>query len=123
MSWSFSAPATSLPGRMRCPARSSSSRPSTAVRVPSPTIRAQPHDGCRRDIAPDRPAAPAACLAALPADVPVTALGVGSNLLVRDGGVKGVVIRLMRGFTGVVVEGHEVLAGAGGLDLNVGLAA
>ena len=32
---------------------------------------------------------------ALPADVPVTVLGVGSNLLVRDGGVPGVVIRLV----------------------------
>ena len=35
----------------------------------------------------------------------VTVLGVGSNLLVRDGGIKGVVIRLMRGFTGIAVEG------------------
>ena len=62
-------------------------------------------------------------LAALPQDVPVTVLGVGSNLLVRDGGVKGVVIRLMRGFTGIEVEGHEVIAGAGALDLNVALTA
>lgn len=62
-------------------------------------------------------------LAALPADVPVTVLGVGSNLLVRDGGIKGVVIRLMRGFTGISVEGSQVLAGAGALDLNVALTA
>lgn len=62
-------------------------------------------------------------LAALPADVPAMVLGVGSNLLVRDGGVKGVVIRLMRGFTGIVVEGHEVVAGAGAPDLNVALTA
>jgi UDP-N-acetylmuramate dehydrogenase len=61
----------------------------------------------------------AAFLAALPHDVPVMALGVGSNLLVRDGGVRGVVIRLMRGFTEVAVEGTEVHAGAGALDLNV----
>jgi UDP-N-acetylmuramate dehydrogenase len=61
----------------------------------------------------------AAFLAALPHDVPVMALGVGSNLLVRDGGVRGVVIRLMRGFTEVAVEGTEVRAGAGALDLNV----
>jgi hypothetical protein len=47
----------------------------------------------------------AAFMAGLPADVPVTVLGVGSNILVRDGGVKGVVIRLLRGFTGVSVEG------------------
>ena len=65
----------------------------------------------------------AAFLAALPADVPVTVLGVGSNLLVRDGGIKGVVIRLMRGFTGIAVEGNEVVAGAGALDLNVALTA
>jgi len=65
----------------------------------------------------------AAFLEALPADVPVTVLGVGSNLLVRDGGIKGVVIRLMRGFTGIAVEGTEVVAGAGALDLNVALTA
>ncbi|MFI5000431.1 MAG: UDP-N-acetylmuramate dehydrogenase [Reyranellales bacterium] len=62
-------------------------------------------------------------LKALPADVPVMVLGVGSNLLVRDGGVKGVVIRLMRGFTGIEVQGDEVVAGAGALDLNVALTA
>jgi UDP-N-acetylmuramate dehydrogenase len=62
-------------------------------------------------------------LAVLPSDVPVMVLGVGSNLLVRDGGVKGVVIRLMRGFTGIEVEGHEVMAGAGAPDLNVALTA
>jgi UDP-N-acetylmuramate dehydrogenase len=65
----------------------------------------------------------AAFLEALPADVPVTVLGVGSNLLVRDGGLKGVVIRLMRGFTGIAVDGSEVVAGAGALDLNVALTA
>ena len=62
-------------------------------------------------------------MAALPADVPVTVLGVGSNILVRDGGVKGVVIRLLRGFAGIAVEGHEIVAGAGALDLNVALTA
>jgi UDP-N-acetylmuramate dehydrogenase len=65
----------------------------------------------------------ASFLKALPADVPVTVLGVGSNLLVRDGGVRGVVIRLMRGFAGIEVDGHEVVAGAGALDLNVALTA
>jgi UDP-N-acetylmuramate dehydrogenase len=59
----------------------------------------------------------------LPAEIHVTVLGVGSNLLVRDGGIKGVVIRLMRGFTGIAVEGHEVVAGAGAPDLNVALTA
>ncbi|WP_428686340.1 UDP-N-acetylmuramate dehydrogenase [Reyranella sp.] len=62
-------------------------------------------------------------MAGLPSDVPVTVLGVGSNILVRDGGVRGVVIRLLRGFTGISVEGHEILAGAGALDLNVALTA
>jgi len=62
-------------------------------------------------------------MAGLPAEVPVTVLGVSSNILVRDGGVKGVVIRLLRGFTDIAVEGHEVVAGAGALDLNVALTA
>jgi UDP-N-acetylmuramate dehydrogenase len=65
----------------------------------------------------------ASFLAALPADVAVTVLGVGSNLLVRDGGVKGVVVRLMRGFTAIAVEGDEVVSGTGALDLNVALTA
>src|SRR5215471_10922630 len=65
----------------------------------------------------------ASFLAALPADVPVTVLGVGSNIIVRDGGVKGVVIRLMRGFTAITVEGNEGVAGAGAPDLNVALTA
>ena len=65
----------------------------------------------------------ASFLAALAPEVPVTVLGVGSNVIVRDGGVKGVVIRLMRGFTGIAVEGHEVVAGAGAPDLNVALTA
>jgi UDP-N-acetylmuramate dehydrogenase len=62
-------------------------------------------------------------LEALPSDVPVTVLGVGSNVIVRDGGIRGVVIRLLRGFTGITVEGHEVVAGAGAPDLNVALTA
>ena len=65
----------------------------------------------------------ASFLKALPGDVPVSVLGVGSNVLVRDGGIKGVVIRLMRGFTGVTVDGSDVVAGAGALDLNVALTA
>jgi UDP-N-acetylmuramate dehydrogenase len=65
----------------------------------------------------------ASFLSALPADVSVTVLGVGSNLLVRDGGVKGVVIRLMRGFTSINVEGNELMSGAGAPDLNVALTA
>lgn len=65
----------------------------------------------------------AAFLAAKPADVPVTAIGVASNLLVRDGGVEGVVVRLGRGFVDIEARGAEMHAGAGALDLNVAIAA
>lgn len=54
-----------------------------------------------------------------PLDVPVTVIGVGSNLLVRDGGVPGVVVRLGRGFADIRADGTTVAAGAGALDLNV----
>ena len=58
-------------------------------------------------------------LSTKPADVPVTVIGVGSNLLVRDGGVPGVVIRLGRTFATVEFDGTHVGAGAGALDVNV----
>ncbi len=62
----------------------------------------------------------AAFLVGLPADVPVTVIGVGSNLLVRDGGVDGVVIRLGRGFMNAAAEDdHRVRAGASVLDVAV----
>jgi UDP-N-acetylmuramate dehydrogenase len=64
-----------------------------------------------------------AFLAAKPADVPVTVIGVASNLLVRDGGIKGVVVRLGRGFVDVVASDGRLDAGAGALDLNVSLTA
>ena len=54
-------------------------------------------------------------LKATPRDVPVYVIGVGSNLLVRDGGVPGVVIRLGKGFADVTEEpGHRVRAGTAG---------
>lgn len=63
-------------------------------------------------------------LAACPADVPVTVIGLGSNLLVRDGGVDGVVVRLGRGFQSIAVEpGHRLRAGAGAADVKVARAA
>ncbi len=62
-------------------------------------------------------------LAALPRDVPVATIGVGSNLLVRDGGIGGVVVRLGRGFAAINATPEVVEAGAGALDLNVALTA
>ena len=61
----------------------------------------------------------AAFLAALPEDVPVTVLGVASNLLIRDGGIPGVVIRLGRGFADIVADRLNLTAGAAALDVNV----
>lgn len=66
----------------------------------------------------------ASFLAALPNEVPVTVLGVGSNTIVRDGGIEGVVIRLMGAYWGqVIIEDRAVRARAGALDLNVAKAA
>ncbi|MEW6090475.1 UDP-N-acetylmuramate dehydrogenase [Parvibaculum sp.] len=62
-------------------------------------------------------------LAGTPDDVPVTVIGVGSNLLVREGGVPGVVIRLGRGFMNISVEGMRVRAGTAALDVAVSRAA
>jgi UDP-N-acetylmuramate dehydrogenase len=62
-------------------------------------------------------------LAAVPAEIPVTVIGLGSNLLVRDGGVPGITVRLGRGFAGIAVERDKVNAGAGALDRIVALAA
>jgi UDP-N-acetylmuramate dehydrogenase len=63
-------------------------------------------------------------LAHAPADVPVTVVGLGSNLIVRDGGVPGVVIRLGRGFNEVAIEaGNRVRAGAAVPDVRVARAA
>jgi UDP-N-acetylmuramate dehydrogenase len=61
----------------------------------------------------------AAFLAALDPSVPVFPMGVGSNLIVRDGGIRAVVIRLGRGFNGIAVAGDRVIAGAAALDAHV----
>ncbi|MBU6319594.1 MAG: UDP-N-acetylmuramate dehydrogenase [Alphaproteobacteria bacterium] len=66
----------------------------------------------------------ASFLRALPSDVPVYPIGVGSNLIVRDGGVPGVVVRLAgREFGAVVIDGDRVVAGSGALDATVARAA
>ncbi len=55
----------------------------------------------------------------LPDDVVTFPMGVGSNLIVRDGGLRAVVIRLGRGFNGIEIEGTRVTAGAAALDAHV----
>lgn len=61
----------------------------------------------------------AAFLRALDPAVPVFPIGVGSNLIVRDGGIRGVVIRLGRGFNAITIDGDRVTAGAAALDAHV----
>ena len=60
-----------------------------------------------------------AFMAALPADVSVFPMGVGSNLIVRDGGLHAVVIRMGRGFNEISIEGNRVAAGVAALDAHV----
>ena len=65
----------------------------------------------------------AAFLAGRPDDVPVTVLGSGSNALVRDGGIPGVVVRLDRPFANIEIMGERVRAGAMALGIKVALTA
>jgi UDP-N-acetylmuramate dehydrogenase len=58
-------------------------------------------------------------LGAIPVGILVTVVGLGSNLIVRDGGVAGVVVRLGRGFNDVTVDGMRVVAGAAVPDVKV----
>jgi len=62
-------------------------------------------------------------LSNLASDVPVTVIGLGSNLLVRDGGVEGVVIRLGRGFSEISVEGNLIKTGTAVPDVKISRAA
>ena len=62
-------------------------------------------------------------LYARPTDLRVTVIGVGSNLLVRDGGIPGVVIRLPAAFGRITVDGTRIRAGAAALDAAVARAA
>lgn len=58
-----------------------------------------------------------------PSDVPLTVIGVGSNLLVRDGGISGVVVRLGRGLSEITLKDDGLHVGVGALDANVALTA
>jgi UDP-N-acetylmuramate dehydrogenase len=62
-------------------------------------------------------------LSNLPGDIAITVVGLGSNLIVRDGGVPGVVIRLGRGFNEIAIEGLNVRAGTAVPDVKVARAA
>jgi UDP-N-acetylmuramate dehydrogenase len=62
-------------------------------------------------------------LTVAPAELPVTVVGLGSNLIVRDGGVAGVVVRLGRGFSEIRVDGARIIAGAAVPDVKVARAA
>ncbi len=67
----------------------------------------------------------AALLSATPKNIPITVLGVGSNVIIRDGGIRGLVIRLGKGFAAVECDPQtgEVSAGAAALDARVAQAA
>ncbi len=58
-------------------------------------------------------------LAALDPAIAVFPMGVGSNLIIRDGGLRAVVIRLGRGFNSIEIQGDRVVAGAAALDAHV----
>src|SRR5262249_62037861 len=62
-------------------------------------------------------------LAHLPDEFAVTVIGLGLNLILRDGGVRGAVVRLGRGFNGTAVEGTRICAGAAVPDVKVARAA
>lgn len=100
----------SLPGVRGALRRDVPLGPLTWLRVGGPAeLLFQPADG--DDLA--------GFLAALPPDVPVLPMGVASNLLVRDGGIAGVVVRFGGPLAKVEVEGDLVVAGAGALDQRV----
>ncbi|HUW80548.1 MAG TPA: FAD-binding protein, partial [Acidocella sp.] len=58
-------------------------------------------------------------LQGLPLEMPVMVIGAASNLIIRDGGINGVVVKLARGFGEIVVEDDGIIAGAAALDVTV----
>lgn len=58
-------------------------------------------------------------LQALPLEMPMTVIGAASNLIIRDGGIHGVVIRLARGFGEVTLDENGIVVGAAALDVTV----
>lgn len=60
----------------------------------------------------------ASVLKVLPKDVPVVVLGAGSNVIIRDGGIEGLVIRLGKGFVECTAQADKIIVGAAALSLN-----
>ncbi len=58
-------------------------------------------------------------LRGLPHTIPIHAIGACSNLIIRDGGLPGITVRLARGFTAITAETDGIVAGAGALDVTV----
>ena len=58
-------------------------------------------------------------LRALDPDLPVWPLGLGSNLIIRDGGIRGVVVRLGKAFAAIETDGHQIKCGAGAPGISV----
>ncbi|MDD2875729.1 MAG: UDP-N-acetylmuramate dehydrogenase [Acidiphilium sp.] len=58
-------------------------------------------------------------LAALSPELPVTIIGAASNLIIRDGGLPGIVIKLARGFSDIQIEADGIVAGAAALDVTI----
>lgn len=54
-----------------------------------------------------------------PKNIPITVLGLASNLLIRDGGIEGIVIKLGKNFANIIIESDQLHVGAGALDYNV----
>ncbi len=55
-----------------------------------------------------------------PKDLQITILGAGSNIIIRDGGIEGVVIRLGRGFAGIeILSGNKLKIGSSSLNYNI----
>ncbi|MCH1411793.1 MAG: FAD-binding protein, partial [Rhodobacteraceae bacterium] len=62
-------------------------------------------------------------LKVLPNDINIFPIGMGSNLIIRDGGIRGVVIRLGSGFKNISFDNNKVIAGASALDAHVAVRA
>lgn len=59
----------------------------------------------------------------LPRDIPIMALGIGSNMLIRDGGIEGAVIRLGKNFSNIMIDENIITVGSGAPDISVARAA